>query len=567
MGWFTRSAGAVVALPLLTSCTAVSAGSHPEPAHNPAPSVAADASRQADGSQRRTTALPRPGATPSGSLPQRLPATCQADPAETAHPKRQLRGVWIATVRNIDWPSEPGLSVATQKDELRAQLDRAKNLGLNAVFFHVRPTADALYESELEPWARYLTGTQGKDPGYDPLSFAIDEAHARGLELHAWFNPYRVGWQDPDLANLTEDHPARRNPDWLITHDSQGWLDPGNPDVRAWVNDVVLDVVERYDIDGVHFDDYFYPYPAQGEKFDDDASFAAHGSGFDSRADWRRHNVNTLLAELHEGINAAKPWVRFGVSPFGIWRNSRSDASGSDTRGLQSYSALYADTRAWIQEGSLDYVVPQLYWYRGFELADYETLVPWWADEVAGTSVDLYIGQAAYKVGDDHWEGDDALTRQLDFNTGYPEVTGDIYFSSKSLGGRAEAAMRHLRAKHYDRPALPPKADGETAGVAAVADLSAQRTSPSEVRLTWTAEESARMFAIYRVTGDAAADPCALADAAHLVDVVGAQGGGEQTYLHTGVEEPADDARYYVTALDAYRTESPPGSGSQVSVG
>ncbi|MBB6171465.1 uncharacterized lipoprotein YddW (UPF0748 family) [Nocardiopsis mwathae] len=530
-----RGAVLFAAMSLLAGCTGVPPGAEPGAA---GPNAAADARE--------------PGAA--------IPDGCTV---ETTAPKRQMRGVWLTTVRNIDWPSTDGLGESEQKKELIQQLDRARELGLNAVFFHVRPTADAVYRSDKEPWARYLTGRQGGDPGYDPLEFATAEAHKRGLELHAWFNPYRVGWNDPDLKNLAEDHPVKKNPEWLIEYDDQGWMDPGNPDVRAWVGDVVLDVVDRYDIDGVHFDDYFYPYPDDGgSDFDDDASWKRHRGDFTDRGDWRRDNVDKLMSEIHERIEGAKPWVRFGVSPFGIWRNDRTDPAGSATRGLQSYDAQYADTRAWIRDGSIDYVVPQLYWPQGFEVADYAELVPWWAEQVAGTDVDLYIGQAAYKVGDDGWKGAGALTRQLDFNTGHPAVTGDVYFSMKSLNDVAADAIEEAAAAHYRHPALPPEADGDAPAPEPVADLEAEPSSDG-VRLVWETGGGARFHAVYRVPGEGGEDLCALADASHLLAVVGGNAKkGKQAFTDT---DPAEGpVRYYVTALDDYRAESVPGPAARL---
>ncbi|GAB3463847.1 family 10 glycosylhydrolase [Streptomonospora sediminis] len=501
-----------------------------------------------------------PAAQGARPIPENCTGTADGNSA-----KRQMRGAWIASVRNIDWPSESGLGKDEQQQELRDMLDRAASLGLNTVFLHVRPTADALYASDKEPWARYLTGEQGGDPGYDPLKFAVDAAHRRGIELHAWFNPYRVGWKDPDLENLAPDHPARRHPDWLIEYADQGYFDPGNPDVREWVSDVVLDVVQRYDIDGVHFDDYFYPYPAEGEKFDDDRSWQRHGDGFDSRADWRRDNVDTLIAEVHERIEQTKPWVRFGISPFGIWRNAASDPAGSETEGLESYSAQYADTRAWIRQGTVDYIVPQLYWPRGYGIADYAKLVPWWSEQVAGTGVDLYIGQAAYRVGEDGWRGADALSRQLDLNAEHAEVGGDVYFSISDLTGRAEKAMADVGEQHYRHAALPPAADpagsAENSPPAAVTGLTAQRTQNDTVRLSWEGVKEARFYAVYRVPGKGN-DPCDLADPANLVAVTG---GEQSAFTDTA---PADGpVRYHVTALDDYRTESAPGPAARLSPG
>ncbi|MFW6641259.1 glycoside hydrolase family 10 protein [Nocardiopsis algeriensis] len=477
---------------------------------------------------------------------------------------QQMRGAWLTTVRNIDWPSTPGLSAQEQKDELDAYLDDAVAARLNAVFLHVRPTADAVYDSDLEPWARYLTGEQGGDPGYDPLEYAVARAHERGLELHAWFNPYRVGFQDPDVENLAEDHPVRENPDWLVDYGDEAYVDPGNPEVRAWVTRVIADVVERYDIDGVHFDDFFYPYPKGGEEFDDDASWKAHGDGFDDRGDWRRENVNQLMRDVHGQIQETKPWVSFGVSPFGIWRNDATDPTGSPTSGLQSYDAQYADTRTWIQEGSIDYVAPQLYWERGFATADYEKLADWWAGEVEGTDVELYIGQGAYRLGEDGWTGEDALSTQLDYSGELEEVDGDIYFSVKNLR-QEQDVVDHLRRTHYDTPALPRSTGGEDRepGTAAVAGVTAQARD-DRVEISWEETEGARFYAVYRLPtqtleaagGDASAR-CAALTQENLVGVT-----GQTSLTDTAVGE--DTAGYAVTALDDYRVEGPVGEVADI---
>lgn len=499
-------------------------------------------------------AVSDPDDPPADALPP-MPEDCTA---EADHPKRQLRGAWAPSVRNLDWPSSDDLSAEEQQAELRDLLDATDDMGLNAVFLQVRPTADALYASDLEPWARYLSGTQGGDPGYDPLEFAIEEAHSRGLELHAWFNPYRVGWQDDDLDHLIDDHPAVRNEDWMITRNDEGYLDPGNPDVRDWVGDVVLDVVDRYDVDGVHFDDYFYPYPGEGGEFDDDASWEAHGDDFDSRGAWRRDNVNQLLADIHTRIDETKPWVQFGVSPFGVWRNDSDDSDGSDTRALQSYDDIYADTRAWIDNEWVDYVIPQLYWERGFDAADYEELVPWWSDLVEGSDVDLYIGQAAYRVGEDGWD-DEALARQLDFNQDYPLVGGDVYYALSSLLGDASGAVEELDAGHYSRPALPPEV-GSGDPPPAIAELSATETDEG-ADVEWDTPQDARFFAVYRLRDDPE-NLCAIDDGSALIDVIGAPAEGETQTFHDADAEPGD--RYHVTVLDDYRRESGPGSGADI---
>ncbi|MFD2351495.1 glycoside hydrolase family 10 protein [Nonomuraea ferruginea] len=292
-------------------------------------------------------------------------AACNPDPR---HPKRQLRGVWIATVNNIDWPSRKGLSADRQRAEYTRLLDAAAKRNFNAVFVQVRLASDALYKSSIEPWSQFLTGTPGKDPGWDPLPFLIKEAHKRGLEFHAWFNPYRAAY-DASVAELPASHPARKNPGWTVKYGDRLYYNPGLPQVRRHVVKVVTDVVERYDVDGVHFDDYFYPYPAPGSTFDDRAAFKKHGKGM-KLADWRRQNVDKLVAEVDEAVHAAKGHVKFGISPFGIWRNKAQDPSGSDTSGMSAYDSIYADAKAWIEAGTVDYVMPQLYWSRSHKLAE-----------------------------------------------------------------------------------------------------------------------------------------------------------------------------------------------------
>ncbi|MFL1426932.1 MULTISPECIES: glycoside hydrolase family 10 protein [unclassified Nocardiopsis] len=495
------------------------------------------------------------GADGAGGTVRAADALCAADS------DRQMRGAWLTTVRNIDWPSEPGLSADEQKAELDAYLDDAVAMGLNAVFLHVRPTADAVYASDKEPWARYLTGEQGGDPGYDPLEYAVARAHERGLEMHAWFNPYRVGLQDPDIENLVDDHPVKKNPEWLVDYGTEAYVDPGNPEVREWVTGVIMDVVERYDIDGVHFDDFFYPYPKDGEEFDDDASWEAHGGDFDDRGDWRRDNVDQLMRDVHGAIQETKPWVSFGVSPFGIWRNQSTDPSGSPSSGLQSYDAQYADTRTWIREGTVDYVAPQLYWERGFGTADYEALTDWWADEVAGSGVELYIGQAAYRLGESGWTSDDALSTQLDYSGELEEVGGDVYFSIKSLRQNRDA-VEHLLGGHYADPALPPRTDSgeEEARVGAVAGVSASAGEDGDgveggVEVTWEAAEGARFYAVYRLPAEVAeAGDETVCEALTPANLVGVTGG--TAFDDTGA---GDDVVYAVTALDDYRAQGPLG--------
>lgn len=370
------------------------------------------------------------------------------DGGDCEEPETDMRGTWISSVSNIDWPSEPGLDVETQKQELIAFYDEAVDLELNAVFVQVRPTADAFWPSEHEPWSRYLTGTQGEDPGYDPLEFAVEAAHERGLEFHAWFNPYRVTMSG-SLDQLVEDHPARQHPEWTFEHGDRVYYNPGVPEARLFVEDAIMDAVENYAIDGVHFDDYFYPYPIEGEEIPDAETYAEHGGDFDDIADWRRNNVDLLVQEMGERIDAVKPDVEFGISPFGIWRNEGTDPEGSATKGLQAYDELYADSRRWVTEEWVDYLAPQVYWQIGNEAADYAALVPWWSEVAQGTDVRLYIGQAAYRVGEEGWEDPAELSNHLTLNDEVGGVHGNIFFSANSLRDPAAEAMQILVEEHY----------------------------------------------------------------------------------------------------------------------
>ncbi|MEU9302337.1 family 10 glycosylhydrolase [Streptomyces sp. NPDC048269] len=375
-------------------------------------------------------------------------------------PAAEFRGMWIASVANVDWPSESGLSAQEQRAQLLGLLDTAVRRRLNAVILQVRPAADALWPSRLEPWSQWLTGEQGVDPGWDPLGTAVTEAHARGLELHAWFNPYRVA-NHTDLDLLAPEHPARLHPDWTVEYGGKLFYNPGLPEVRLFVQEAMLDAVTRYPVDGVHWDDYFYPYPVEGEEFDDDDAYEEHGADFRSRADWRRHNTDTLVSEMSARLRQLRPAVRFGVSPFAVWRNADRDPLGSATRaGLGTYDDLYADTRKWVIEGWIDYIVPQAYWQIGHPTADYADLVPWWARTVAGTKVQLYVGEALYRCDADSptaaWRDPAELSKHLRLARGYPEVRGHVYFSAKQVAADPNGAMARVVADHYGS-AVPPR--------------------------------------------------------------------------------------------------------------
>ncbi|MFE9451353.1 glycoside hydrolase family 10 protein [Streptomyces sp. NPDC006739] len=373
----------------------------------------------------------------------------------------EMRGVWLATVANRDWPSRPGLTASRQRAELIAHLDRAVRDRLNTVVFQVRPTADALWPSPYEPWSQFLTGTQGKNPGWDPLGTAVKEAHARGLQLHAWFNPYRIATH-ADPGRLVPSHPARKHPDWVVSYGGRLYYNPGLPKVRAFVRTAMLDAVARYPVDAVHFDDYFYPYPVPGQTFDDDDAYDAYGGDFPDRAAWRRDNIDRLVRETAAGIKRTRPGTRFGISPFGVWRNASTDPRGSDTRaGVQTYDDLHADSRTWVREHWIDYVVPQLYWHIGDPAADYATLVQWWADVAKGTGTRLYVGEALYRAGaagqPPAWQDPAELSRHLTLAGRRPEVRGHVFFAAKDVAADPAGAMARVVADHYRKPATAPR--------------------------------------------------------------------------------------------------------------
>lgn len=387
------------------------------------------------------------------------------DASDTIPPAiaREFRGAWVATVGNMDWPSRPGLSTAQQKSELVAILDRAAGMHLNAIVFQVRPAGDALYDSPIEPWSEVLTGRMGQrpDPYWDPLAFAVDEAHARGLELHAWFNPYRAKF--PAMKSpVSSKHVSRVHPEWIRPYGrNQLWMDPGLSDVRAHAKRVILDVVRRYDIDAVHLDDYFYPYKETDRRgrnieFPDAATYRSYqrNGGTLSLGDWRRQNVNTLVRELNAAIHEAKPWVRFGISPFGIWRPGYP----ASVRGLDSYSEIFADSRLWLREGWVDYFAPQLYWALDRREQSYTSLMEWWATQnVYGRN--LWAGNFTSRVRDgdrrQNWPADEVLN-QVRLTRASSGFTGNIHFSMNVLMQDRDRIATRLADGLYIAPALVP---------------------------------------------------------------------------------------------------------------
>lgn len=350
-----------------------------------------------------------------------------------------FRGAWIATVANIDWPSEQAIGdTAKQKAEMLFELDSLVAIGINAIVFQVRPTADALYISAFEPSSHWLTGKQGAPLSWDPLAWTIEQAHNRGMEVHVWLNPYRVNLAKTDTSMLAPDHIMRRCPNWFWEYNKQWYFDPGLEVTREWICTIVQDIITRYPVQAIHMDDYFYPYPAGKLQLPDSATFAQHPRGFEDIKEWRRNNVNLAIQDISRTIHECRNDVEFGISPFGVWRNANVDSTGSKTRaGITNYDDLYADIRLWIREGWIDYVLPQLYWEIGKKVADYEVLAHWWANEVRGTKCKLYVGLAPYRLekasAKSPWGQGNEIARQMRLNRTIPEISGECFYSTRPL--------------------------------------------------------------------------------------------------------------------------------------
>jgi uncharacterized lipoprotein YddW (UPF0748 family) len=368
----------------------------------------------------------------------------------------EFRAAWIATVENIDWPSRGNYNSEKQKQEYIDLLDMHKRNGMNAVIVQVRPATDAFYPSPYEPWSQYLTGKQGKAPFpyYDPLAFMIEEAHKRGMEFHAWCNPYRAEMKI-GRSSIAPDHVTRTHPEWFVTYGDKRYFDPGNKEAQEYVVKVVRDMVQRYDIDGVHFDDYFYPYRIAGKEFPDEKSYRLHGNGM-SKEDWRRSNVDSIILKLHNAIREENSYCKFGISPFGVWRNDDKDPMGSATRaGVTNYDDLYADILLWLRNGWIDYVAPQLYWEIGHKAAPFEVLLDWWSKHTYGKH--CYIGLGIYRAGSNTaWKDPNQLPRQIQAMRKYPEIQGAIYFSSRSFLNNPNGWNDSLQNNYYKYPAQIP---------------------------------------------------------------------------------------------------------------
>ncbi len=470
--------------------------------------------------------------------------------AQVRYPKREFRGAWIQCVNG----QFQGMTPERMQQVLTEQLNSLQGAGINAIIFQVRAEADALYKSSCEPWSRFLTGVQGRKPSsdWDPMQFMIDECHKRGMEFHAWINPYRA--KTKGTTALSPIHPYNKHPERFVTYAGQLYFDPALPENRQYISKIVRDIVGRYDVDAIHMDDYFYPYPNPGEDFPDDASFAQYGRGYANKADWRRDNVNVLIKEIHETVRECKPWVKFGVSPFGIYRNKKSDPNGSDTRGLQNYDDLYADVLMWVNNGWVDYNIPQVYWEIGHSAADYDELVRWWAKHSANRP--LFIGQdvmRTVKKADAQNPSQHQMPAKMKLQRSLPTVQGSCQWYAAAVVENA-GNYRTLLEKEYHRyPALIPASpfmDDKAPGK--VKKLKMMWTYKGPV-LSWEAPKAktemdkAVQYVVYRF---GKGEKVNLNDASRIVTIT-----RDNFYLL-----PYDDGktkyRYVVTALDRLHNES-----------
>ena len=472
-----------------------------------------------------------------------------------AQPKYEVRAAWITAVYGLDWPRTRATTPQTirkQKEELVDILDKLKAANFNTVLFQTRTRGDVLYPSSIEPFNSILTGKVGGNPGYDPLAFAIEECHKRNMELHAWINPYRA--KTKGTGALSPMHPYSKNPELFVQYAGQLYFDPGLPESRKYICKIVRDIVTRYDVDAIHMDDYFYPYPNPGEEFPDNVSFAAYGRGFTRRADWRRDNVNVLIKEIHETVRECKPWVKFGVSPFGIYRNKKNDPNGSETNGLQNYDDLYADVLLWVNNGWVDYNIPQIYWEIGHPAADYDTLIRWWARHSAARP--LYIGQDVIRTvskADLMNPNQSQIPAKYNLQRSLPTVQGSCQWYAAAVVEN-KGNYRDMLVKEYHKyPALLPASpfmDDKAPGK--VRKLKPVWTADGYI-LFWTAPKAktemdkAYHYVVYRFGSK---EKVNLNDPSHIVAIT------HDEFYKLPYEDGKTKYRYVVTALDRLHNES-----------
>lgn len=482
--------------------------------------------------------------------------------SDLTNPKREFRGAWIQTIWQEQYMK---MNQKQMESYFTMMLDSLHSARINAVIFQVRPHADAFYKSDLEPWSKYLTGKQGKAPenNFDPLAYLVRECHKRNMELHAWINPYRVATSE---GNLTDrNHLYYTQPERFVKYGTQIFFDPGNPENRKYICRIVKDIVNRYDVDAIHMDDYFYPYPIAGQVFDDDYSFGiyAKDQGFKSsqRADWRRNNVNLIVKELKNTIISTKPWVRFGISPFGIYRNKSNtkDGSGSDTNGLQNYDDLYADVKLWVEEGWIDYNIPQLYWEIGHSTADYNNLSLWWSRNVGKSH--LYFGQDVTRSMNALGKsGKEQMYPKIDTSRSLSGVYGNSFWSGYNLIENYKGILNVLRNDLQKYPSLIPAYTGmhkkkpkDISGLIEEFTSTKHYLKWNENREKWN-PETAQYYVVYRFEKGEKKN---LDNATKIVTIT------RDNYIVLPYERGRNEYDYYVTAVDRFHNES---KGKKITV-
>ncbi|MCX8019951.1 MAG: family 10 glycosylhydrolase [Chitinophagaceae bacterium] len=474
-----------------------------------------------------------------------------------AQPKYEFRAVWIATVDNIDWPPKNSGSEA-QKAEFIRQIELHKKNGINVIIGQVRPAADAFYPSAYEPWSQWLTGTQGKPPSpyYDPLQFMIEECHKRGLEFHAWLNPYRANFNIAK-ASIAPHHITRTRPHWFITYGDKKYFDPANKEARNFVVNVVRDIVKRYKVDAIHMDDYFYPYRIAGKEFPDEASYKKSGTSL-SKDDWRRSNVDSIIKALSIAIKQENRFCRFGISPFSVWRNKDKDPNGSDSKASQTnYDDLYADILLWLKNGWIDYVAPQLYPEIGNDKIAFEKMLDWWSRNSYGRHV--YIGHGIYRAGgkEPGWNDPNQLPNQIKLVRSYPNVFGSVYFSSKSFFSNPLGWNDSLRQNYYRFPALVPPALWIDSVKPASPLVEKKIVNDSVLQLEIKQSASAsniKYHIVYRFTEGSHQENCAL----HPKNIVAIFPESGSLHFTDIIPRVSYSCRYYVTAVSRNNMESIP---------
>lgn len=466
--------------------------------------------------------------------------------------KRELRGAWVATVANIDWPTRNATS-GQQIAELVSLFDKLKSAGINVIYFQIRTECDALYNSAFEPWSYWLTGEQGvaPEPYFDPLAFAIEEAHARGMELHAWLNPYRAIKTTGDYTPA-ENHVSQVNPDWMLNFGSYQMIDPGLPEVRDYIANVISDVIKNYDVDGIHFDDYFYPYTPKISN-EDNLTFVKHNNGQTDIDQWRRDNINKMVSQVYDTINAIKPYISYGISPFGIVENHYAG-----TNGMNSYSVIYCDPLTWLRDKTVDYVIPQIYWHIGFDIADYSKLLPWWAS--VSYERHLYVGLYSSRfLGNRHNGSPTELGDQMRLNRVTENVQGEVFFSAKSIANNIKNFADTLRNDFYSTHAFPPKMEWKDNFPPNSPNEIKLRADSNGVTIWWDIPVAAEdgdvpfYYAVYRFNKGEVKDYNNQSKIVHLTPFNGNRRFRDNIKLSSG-----DSFYYAITSFDRRHNESSP---------